>query len=505
MPAAAYEHARNYRGAQLVLLLLAEGRRSRISAAQDPPIAPGARCTPPFLSYPRATFQYMFEAADPVGAVASIRAGVDALLASDLTALSRDGLLELTRELERQARRIPAVDHRVVAELDERNLAGELACANTATLLHDLLQLHPREAKARVTAARELTERHALSGDILPPVCPAVAAAQRAGTISPAHAKVIGELMHWLAAEHDRAFGAELEQCLVEHAAQLDPLQLARAVTRLKARLDPDGPESRDRENQRRRGVTISPNPDGSSELRGHLTAATTAIWQAIFDSLAAPRPSTEHGRDDRSAAQRRHDALHDAGLRLLRTGTLPDCGGTPVTVQVTVRAEDLRNRTGLADTAHGDTISIAELLHLAAEAEIIPVVLDDAGGVLAYGRTRRYATPAQRRALAARDRGCSFPGCTIPPAWTEVHHVTPWNDGGRTNLDETTLVCDFHHDNHEQAGWTCQMINKIPNWIPPPWIDPDQRPRRNTAHHVEITFDIDPDLARAVHPPIRT
>jgi hypothetical protein len=460
----------------------------------------------------------MFEAADPAGAVASIRAGVDALLAADLGTLGREELLELTRELERQTRRIPAVDHRVVAELDERNLAAELACANTEALLHDLLQLHPREAKARVAAARELTERHALSGETLPPLCPAVTAAQRAGTLSPAHAKVIRDLLGWLPAEHDREFGAALERCLAEHAEHLDPLQLARAVTRLKARLDPDGAEPRDRENHRRRGVTICPNPDGSSELRGHLTAATTAIWQAIFDSLAAPRPSTEHGRDDRSAAQRRHDALHEAGKRLLRSGTLPDCGGAPVTVQVTVRAEDLRDRTGLADTAHGDTISIAELLHLAAEAEIIPVVLDDVGGVLASGgphtdegvaggggRTRRYATPAQRRALAARDRGCSFPGCTVPPAWTEVHHVTPWNDGGRTDLDETTLVCDFHHDHHEQAGWTCQMINKIPNWIPPPWIDPDQRPRRNTAHHVEITFDIDPDLAQPVHPTLRT
>jgi hypothetical protein len=447
----------------------------------------------------------MFEAADPVGAVASIRAGVDALLAADLGTLGREELLDLTRELERQARRIPAVDHRVVAELDERNLAGELACANTETLLHDLLQLHPREAKARVAAARELTERHALSGETLPPLCPAVTAAQRAGTLSPAHAKVIRDLLGWLPAEHDREFGAALEQCLAEHAEHLDPLQLARAVTRLKARLDPDGPEPRDRENHRRRGVTICPNPDGSSELRGHLTPAATAVWQAIFDSLAAPRPSTEHGRDDRSAAQRRHDALYEAGMRLLRSGSLPECGGAPATVQVTVRATDLCDGTGFADTAHGDAISIAELLHLAAEAEIIPVVLDDAGGVLAYGRSRRYATPAQRRALAARDRGCSFPGCTIPPAWTEVHHITPWADGGRTDLDETTLVCDFHHDHHETAGWTCQMINKIPNWIPPPWIDPDQVPRRNTAHHVEITFDIDPDLAQPAHPTLRT
>jgi hypothetical protein len=38
-------------------------------------------------------------------------------------------------------------------------------------------------------------------------------------------------------------------------------------------------------------------------------------------------------------------------------------------------------------------------------------VVLNDAGGILAYGRARRLASPAQRLALIARDQGCTFPG----------------------------------------------------------------------------------------------
>jgi hypothetical protein len=25
--------------------------------------------------------------------------------------------------------------------------------------------------------------------------------------------------------------------------------------------------------------------------------------------------------------------------------------------------------------------------------------------------------------------------------------------------------------------------------WIPPPWIDPDQTPRGNTAHHPDLDF----------------
>ena len=67
----------------------------------------------------------------------------------------------------------------------------------------------------------------------------------------------------------------------------------------------------------------------------------------------------------------------------------------------------------------------------IAAEANLVPVVLDGRGAVLHLGRTRRTASPAQRLALAARDGGCSFPGCDRPPEWCETHHAIPWADGG--------------------------------------------------------------------------
>ena len=71
-----------------------------------------------------------------------------------------------------------------------------------------------------------------------------------------------------------------------------------------------------------------------------------------------------------------------------------------------------------------GGTLSVPELLQLAAEAEIIPVVLGDGGGITAYGRTRRTA------------------------------------------------------ENH---GWLSRTINGLPHWTPPTWIDPTQQPQRNT------------------------
>jgi hypothetical protein len=187
---------------------------------------------------------------------------------------------------------------------------------------------------------------------------------------------------------------------------------------------------------------------------------------------------------DRRSAAQRRHDAMAEVARRLLRSDTLPAAGGVPVTVLAVTTMSELQAGVGTATTGHGEHLSIAKLLEMAADAHVIPVVCADTGGVLAYGRGRRLASKAQRLALAARDRGCSFPGCTRPPAWTEVHHVTAWIHGGTTDLDHMCLLCRYHHRHHAQHGWEAVMRDGVPYWRPPTWLNPDRTPIRNTAHH---------------------
>jgi hypothetical protein len=101
-------------------------------------------------------------------------------------------------------------------------------------------------------------------------------------------------------------------------------------------------------------------------------------------------------------------------------------------------------------------------------------------GVVLQLGRTRRLASCGQTVALIARDGGCSFPGCDRPPEYCERHHIIAWVDGGRTDLQNLTLLCAYHHHNFAARGWTCLMIDGLPAWIPPKWVDPEQRPLRN-------------------------
>jgi hypothetical protein len=94
-------------------------------------------------------------------------------------------------------------------------------------------------------------------------------------------------------------------------------------------------------------------------------------------------------------------------------------------------------------------------------------------------GRTRRLANEDQTLALIARDQGCAFPGCRRPPEWTEKHHVRPWAKGGTTDVDEMCLLCDYHHDRIDQ-GWTIDMRDGTPWFIPPAFIHPSRTPLRN-------------------------
>jgi hypothetical protein len=82
----------------------------------------------------------------------------------------------------------------------------------------------------------------------------------------------------------------------------------------------------------------------------------------------------------------------------------------------------------------------------LACDAGIIPVVLGGEGEVLDQGRMERLFTRGQVRALWLRDRHCTFPGCDIPAAWCDSHHLVHWVDGGDTDLSNAALLCPRHH-----------------------------------------------------------
>ena len=80
----------------------------------------------------------------------------------------------------------------------------------------------------------------------------------------------------------------------------------------------------------------------------------------------------------------------------------------------------------------------------LACDASVVTMRHDADGAVIDVGRKTRTIPPSIRRALAARDTGCRFPGCTSRRC--DAHHVEHWSNGGATHLDNLVLLCRRHH-----------------------------------------------------------
>jgi hypothetical protein len=138
----------------------------------------------------------------------------------------------------------------------------------------------------------------------------------------------------------------------------------------------------------------------------------------------------------------------------------------------------------GVGHPVFGAPVSPRTVRKLACDADIIPVVLGSSGEVLDVGRANRFFPPAIRRALVARDRGCAFPGCTMPAVWTEAHHIVPWWLGGKTRASNGCLLCIFHHDLIDEGDWEIVVEDGMPWFIPPAYVDPRRRRRRNRYWH---------------------
>ena len=124
-----------------------------------------------------------------------------------------------------------------------------------------------------------------------------------------------------------------------------------------------------------------------------------------------------------------------------------------------------------------GTEISASVARMLAADAEIIPVVLGGRSQPLDLGTGRRYFSRAQRRAMVIRDGGCVGPACDAPPGWCDGAHIRPAGYGP-TSLENGVLLCWRCHLLLDQHGWQIHRIGDRWWWTPPPWIDPTGRQR---------------------------
>jgi hypothetical protein len=212
---------------------------------------------------------------------------------------------------------------------------------------------------------------------------------------------------------------------------------------------DPEGYTREEVEAVEARSLTFSTGEGGMVWLRGMLDPEGGAALRTALEPLAK-----RTGKDDvRKLDRRMGDAIVEAAHHLLDNGLVPQ----RPQLQITTTMENLLDRVGApaADLELSPLpISAKAVERMACDCNVTRIVLGADSMVIDVGRSRRVISPAQKRALNVRDKGCRWPGCDRPASWTSGHHLVYWTRGGPTDLPNLCLLCHRHHWMVHEGGW---------------------------------------------------
>jgi hypothetical protein len=192
-----------------------------------------------------------------------------------------------------------------------------------------------------------------------------------------------------------------------------------------------------------RRRFDYTHKPNGMIE--GEFALTETAGEELITALDAAMSPPSED--DERTATQRRHDAFADMARGFLEGTSTSEVGGEKPHVNILVDVDALEGVPGgVHETETGRVLNIETIRLLTCDSSISRIVWNGPSEILDVGRRTRIIPTALRRAVIARDRHCTWQGCTRSPRWCDVHHIVSWADGGETVLTNLCLLCRYHH-----------------------------------------------------------
>lgn len=433
------------------------------------------------------------------------------------------GLAAALREREAAIRRLLAQQGEIVAEMQSRGPMAAFGYADVTRIQMDLLKISRKDARARTGRALACNAYHEVGP--VPVFAPETAQAFGEGAIGLEHVDVLTDILGEIPGEVPPDERAGYEKTLVELAREVDPAAVRKAGRHLLDRLNADGHPPTDDELRTPDRELLWQWRDGKLKFTGFLDLESGELLETLLSPLAKPRPADDGEPDTRTLGHRQGDALAELLDAAARCADLPtEAGETPALIVTVPLADLLRDHGDNADGAgaadHTDTaaddtgsdgaeatdssaaaparaarfgvgwvnwttrIDIRQVRRMVCDSRILRAVLGADGEVLDLGREVRTVTRAQRRALALRDKGCVFDGCTRPVRFTQAHHIKPWIDHGDTDIANLCLVCAYHHRLLHHSDWEIRMAaDGHPECIPPAWLDPLRRPRRNRAH----------------------
>jgi hypothetical protein len=353
----------------------------------------------------------------------------------------------------------------LVAEFDRREGWGSWGCRSCAEWISWQCSVAPRAAREHVRVARRLGE------------LPAIHAAFSSGELSYSKVRAL-----------TRVAEPESEDELLELARHATAAQLDRIVRGVRRATADDAERAYlDRylvhywEDDG--SLTIHariPAEDGALVLEA-LEAARDSLWASRGESAGGsaepPRPAPVGPTSADALVEMAEASLAGAGRR---------SGGDRYQVVLHIDAGG-KAPPALQD---GPAVSAETARRIACDASVVEMT-EENRNPLSVGRKQRTIPPSMRRALEARGRACSFPGCENT-RFIDAHHIHHWADGGETRVDNLLLLCRHHHRLVHEGGFrAARAPNGEPRFARPdgtliPLVprgnrgDPSEVPRRN-------------------------
>ncbi len=346
------------------------------------------------------------------------------------------------QDLTALAAQVAELQARMLAHADRAEIPAQTGATRTAAWFAHQTKT-TRTAACRAMRLAEGLETHEQTQ-----------AALAEGRLHEDQALVILDALAQLPDDLDPELVTKAEAHLIAEAAHHDAKSLRVLGRRLLEVIDPDAADAHEaallekEERDAQAAARLVMWDDGHGKVHGRFTIPTVegAMLKKALLAFAAAKHRAASGPlgEAKPTPERLGQALCEYVSRYPRK-KLPKTGGINATVVATVTLESLMDGLKAAHLDTGQTISAALARKLACEAGIIPAVLGGRSEVLDLGRSKRFASEAQRIAKIVETGGqCETDGCDQPGA--HLHHRRRWVDGGKTDLKDLTGLCPRHH-----------------------------------------------------------
>jgi hypothetical protein len=352
---------------------------------------------------------------------------------------------DLSREIADLAAHMDAATHRLLTCIRQFDGAGgwyEHGAASCAHWLAWRIGLDSATAREKVRVARALGK------------LPAIDEALRVGKLSYAKARAL-----------TRVATPETETKLLEVAVVATGAQLERICRGYRRALGTDEGLAPEERSVRRRDLPggmvrleIVLAPDEADLLLRALDRAREVVHEETNASAETQQCNDVQDVSPETSAPgstwpSRADGMVALAENFLAGNPATGNGGERFQVMVHVDQDPLAPDGVLsASLDDGTRVSAETFRRIACDCGVVAATGD--GAQLNIGRRARSIPPAIRRALALRDRGCRFPGCTHT-RFLHGHHIQHWLHGGETSVNNLALLCTFHHHLVHEGGWT--------------------------------------------------